>query len=68
MTNKLKNKFMSLLMEMTESLSFVNTQLMCYTCGILHTNMTSCILSDNNYDLNQVLTVMPDQVWMQPGV
>ena len=29
-----QEQFMSLLMEMTESLSFANTQLMCYTCGI----------------------------------
>ena len=63
-----QEQFMSLLMEMTESLSFANTQLMCYTCGISQTNMTSYILSDNNYNLNQVLMVMPDQVWMQPNL
>ena len=68
MTNKLNTKFMSLLMVRTESLSFANAQPMCYTCGILHTNMTSSILSDNNYDQNQVLMVMPDQVWMQPNL
>ena len=55
-------------MEMTESLSFMNAQLMCYTGGILHTNMTFWILSDNNYSPNQVSIVMPDQVWMQPNL
>ena len=65
MKNELKNKCMSLLMEMTESPSFMNTQLMCYTCGILHTIMTYCTLSDNNFGLDQVLMMMLGQVLIQ---
>ena len=52
----------------TESPSFVNAQLMCYTCGILHTSMTYCALSDNNFGLDQVLMVMLDQVLIQPDL
>ena len=53
-------------MEMTESPFFVNAQRMCYSCGILHTSMTYCTLSDNNFGLDQVLMVMLDQVLIQP--
>ena len=59
---------MSLLMEMTESHSFVSDQLMCYTCGTLPTNMTYCTLSDNNSSQGQVLMVMLDQVLIQPDL
>ena len=68
MKTELKNKFMSLLMEMTESPSFVNAQLMCYTCDILHKSMTYCTLSDNDFGLDHVLMVMLDQVLIQPDL